>query len=97
MLAQFPNGQSLQPLPQNVRADTSESVQRNATPADIQNAENAPQPVQAPAPTVGVQQPQGFDVTQAASSLGSFAPWLLLAFAIVIVAGGAWLWRAFVE
>ena len=98
MLAQFPDGQSLQPLPQNVRADTSESVQRNATPADIQNVQNAPQPEQAPTPTIASQQqPQGFDVTQVATSFGTFAPWALLVLAVVIVAGGVWLWRAFVE
>ncbi|HTR18578.1 MAG TPA: hypothetical protein VMH91_01195 [Candidatus Paceibacterota bacterium] len=97
-LAQFPNGQSLQPLPAQVHADTSESLQRNATPADTVHIENAPVPVQAPAPTIDAgAAPQGFNVTQSVNSFGSAAPWALLVLALLAVAGGVRLWKSFVE
>jgi|GEM_PF-5729444 len=97
-LANFPNSQSLQPLPAQAHADTSESVQRSATPADIQNVQNAAQA--APAPTYSADT-TGYasDLTNGLPSFlsGSFTLWLVLALAILVAFGSVWLWRSFGE
>jgi hypothetical protein len=98
-LSQFPSGQSLQPLPAQVHADTSESIQRNATPQDIQDIQNAPQPELAPAPTYdsAAAPAPALDFSQSASYSSPLVPGILIAFAILIALGAVWLWRSFAE
>lgn len=86
-----PHG-TLQPLPPDVRAAVSQSVQRTASAADIQTIQNVQIAQQTSA---SAQQNSALPVTSFAptSASDSLALWTGLIIAAVIAGGMAWLWK----
>jgi hypothetical protein len=90
-----PPQNTLQPLPPDVHADVSETVQRTATPADIQTIQN----VQS-----GAQQSSSFGQNNTILPVTAFAPsspvnsvalWIALIVAALIAGALVWFWRTF--
>jgi hypothetical protein len=77
-----------------VQPAISQSVQRTATPADVQTIQNVQ--VQENSNQGGIQN-NALPVTAFApgSSADSFALWVALIIAVLIAAGAVWLWRSF--
>jgi hypothetical protein len=90
-----PPQDKLQPLPANVQPAVSESIQRTASPADLQTIQNVQAEEQSSA--VPAQQSNTLPITPFApvSSSDSVALWIALVIAAVIIGGFVWLWKSF--
>jgi hypothetical protein len=90
-----PPQNTLQPLPPDVQPAVSQSVQRTASPTDIQNAQLSQQSQQDIVQGQTTGQPSALNVAQFSSAPDSTVLWIILVIAIIVAAGAAWLWRSF--
>jgi cobalamin biosynthesis Mg chelatase CobN len=89
-----PPQNTLQPLPPDVQPAVSESVQRTASPTDIQNAQLSQQNQNLAPGQITQQSGSVSPIAFSSSSVAAF-PWIIVVILIVIVAAAIWFWRSF--
>jgi hypothetical protein len=89
-----PPQNTLQPLPPDVQPAVSQSVQRTASPTDIQNAQLSQQN-QNLTPGQITAQPSSVSPIAFSSSTSAAFPWIIVVVLVAIVAAAVWFWRSF--
>jgi hypothetical protein len=89
-----PSADKLQPLPPDVQPAVSQSMQRTASPADLQTIQNVQAAEQSSA---SVQQNGSVPAIPyvPSSASNSVALWFALIIAVIVAGGAVWFWRSF--